>query len=398
MLALEAVERGPLAVAVERGRQLLGEGQERAGVALADGVRARPRPRAARARTRGSARASRTAARRQASSLRSEALVHERRQAVEHILAEVRGRSADRLRAVGRSKPPMNTASRSNRRQSGASSRSWLHAIAPRSDRWRSGTSAAPPPGRSSRPSSRSWIAAGVQEPDPRGGQLDGQRHAAEVGDDRRRRRRRWRPVIANPGLDRLARGRRTAGPPRTAASASGSRRRIARRAAARARAALRRSRSAGAGRPGTGYSCSPEMRSGARLVARIRIRAARRSSSADVARRAPTHLLEVVEHEQDCFGPRARRPGRRAGCATGSLGHAHRARDRRRDERRVRDRRQRHEPDAVRERVRRRLAATWSARRVLPVPPGPVSVSSRALAEQRPDLDRARARAPRTP
>ena len=35
--------------------------------------------------------------------------------------------------------------------------------MAPRSERWRSGTSAAPAPRRSSRPSRRSWIAAGVR-------------------------------------------------------------------------------------------------------------------------------------------------------------------------------------------------------------------------------------------
>ena len=54
-------------------------------------------------------------------------------------------------------------------------------------------------------------------------------------------------------------------------------------------------------------------------------------------------------------------------------------------DQRRVADRFERHEPDAVRELVGRRAPATCSDSRVLPVPPGPVRVSSRVVPSSSP-------------
>ena len=69
---------------------------------------------------------------------------------------------------------------------------------------------------------------------------------------------------------------------------------------------------SRGTGRPGTGYSCSPETRSGARLVAMTDSRSARAEQVGD-DRRAVDHLLEVVEDEQDLPRRRATRRGGRA-------------------------------------------------------------------------------------
>ena len=231
------------------------------------------------------------------------------------------------------------------------------------------------------------------EEPDPRGGQLDGERHAAEVGDDR--------GDVAGVGagdresrLDRARRGRRTAGPTRTPASASGSRARMAAGSCSRS-SGPRRSRSGGVGRPGTGYSCSPEIRSGARLVARIRIRPARRSSSPRSAP-APRTCSRLSRTSSACFGSSSvastsiglrdgssPTPIARAIAGMTSVG--------------VRDAAQRHEPGAVRDTRRRgwpRPAARGASCRCRP---GPVSVTSRVRRRGAPASRRARAPAPRT-
>ena len=106
------------------------------------------------------------------------------------------------------------------------------------------------------------------------------------------------------------------------------------------------REQATGAGRPGTGYSCSPEIRSGARLVAITRsFGAARRRSAMTGA--GVDDLLEVVEDEQhlalrqplhELVARRLRR----------GLGKAERRRDPRRNEGRIADRLERDEPCPV--------------------------------------------------
>ena len=60
---------------------------------------------------------------------------------------------------------------------------------------------------------------------------------------------------------------------------------------------------SGGAGRPGTGYSCSPETRSGMRVVTIAFRFGAAPEQLRDVGP-GLGHLLEVVEHEQDRGAP----------------------------------------------------------------------------------------------
>ena len=137
--------------------------------------------------------------------------------------------------------------------------------------------------------------------------------------------------------------------------------------------------RSRGTGRPGTGYSCSPDTRSAARLVA-ITAQVRRRPEQVGDDRRGLDHLLEVVEDEQhvplgqpldELVARRLRPPSptrpnvvaildaTRPGSRTGSSGHEP-------------------VPSAYSWAT---LAASCSDRRVLPVPPGPVSVSRRVVA-----------------
>ena len=108
---------------------------------------------------------------------------------------------------------------------------------------------------------------------------------------------------------------------------------------------------SGGTGRPGTGYSCSPETRSAAREVART-FRPGRSSQQVGHDRPGVEHLLEVVEHEQH---PLAREPFGEdiGGRAPGRLGDPDRGGEARRHERRFADRLERHEEHAVGEVLR---------------------------------------------
>ena len=219
----------------------------------------------------------------------------------------------------------------------------------------------------------------GRQELDPGGGQLDGERHAVEAGADRGDRR----GVLVGdrePRLDRdrpldeqadglvLAEG----GEVHDAASSAGQAQPLERRSAG--------SGSGGAGRPGTGYSCSPETRSAARLVTiTLRPGAARRRSATTGAASTTCSKLSRTSRTRSVA-----QPVRRATSATGpgaGLRDADGRGDPRRDEHRVADRlerrRRRRRPGSR----RRRRAASCSDSRVLPVPPGPVSVRSRVVA-----------------
>ncbi len=86
--------------------------------------------------------------------------------------------------AVSAVQPPANTPSRANRRRSASASSSSLQAIAPRRVRCRSGRSRLPPR-RSRLCSRRSQDLRGRQHADPRRGELERQRQAAEALGDR---------------------------------------------------------------------------------------------------------------------------------------------------------------------------------------------------------------------
>ena len=344
VLELEAVERGPLAVAVERRRQLLGERQVGAGVALAGSRRRRPRPRAAPARTRGSARASRTAARRRP-----------RRCARGSGPRATPGRRARRRRGPrpgrrrpprrGRSKPPMNTRQPLEQAAVGRVEQ----VVAPH-DRAAQRPLALRDVGRARarqvEPALEPLVDRGRrEEPDPRGGQLDGERHAAEVGDDR--------GDVAGVGagdresrLGPSSRGRRTAGPTRTRRAPPG-RAPGSRRAAARVRAA--RGGRGRAGRAGPGPGTPARRRSAAGPGSW------RGSGSGPRGAAAPRGRSRRRAPARGCRGPATARFGSssvartsiglRDGSSPTPIARAI-ARD---DEVRVRDAAQRHEPGAVR-------------------------------------------------
>ena len=121
-----------------------------------------------------------------ASPLRTQALVDERAEPVEHVDAQLARRSRRRPRRAARSNPPHEhrRAARTGGRTVG-SSRSWLHAIAPaqRPLALRDVRGARP---RQVEPALEPLVdRRRRQEAHAGRGQLDGERHAAEVGDDR---------------------------------------------------------------------------------------------------------------------------------------------------------------------------------------------------------------------
>ena len=219
----------------------------------------------------------------------------------------------------------------------------------------------------------------GRQELDPRGGQLDGQRHAVEPGADGRHRGR----VLVGDGEARPDRHR--ALDEQAHGGVLLDRGRVDDRATRRAGQPLEPLRwlgSGGAGRPGTGYSCSPETCRAARLVTTTLIAGAVRSRSATIGA-GRDDLLEVVEHEQDAS---CRAASRRASSA---IGRARRLRRRRRRRAilgatsigsRIGSSGTKKTPSAKSSETR---AASWSDSRVLPVPPGPGQRQQPGRAEQ---------------
>ena len=127
----------------------------------------------------------------------------------------------------------------------------------------------------------------------------------------------------------------------------------------------------------------SPATPSASRLVARMRRPGQARSSGVGQRgrrrRRRCSQLSSTSSSRCGRSGVRERRQQRPARL----LPHAQRRGHRLGHQRRVGQRRQLDQPHAVRERVRPAPAATCSARRVLPTPPAPVSVSRRVAAEQ---------------
>ena len=108
---------------------------------------------------------------------------------------------------------------------------------------------------------------------------------------------------------------------------------------------------SGGAGRPGTGYSCSPDTCSVARLVTTILIPGAVRSRSATIGAAETTcSKLSSTSRTRPVAQPVGERIGDRPAAA---FRHADGAGDPRGDEHRVADRLERDEEDAVREVVR---------------------------------------------
>ena len=146
----------------------------------------------------------------------------------------------------------------------------------------------------------------------------------------------------------------------------------------------------------GTGNSCSPLMCSG--LAAAAQDVRSGRGGAAVVATSAcgGDNLLEVVEHDQrlalaqvprasvSIMRPRSPAPlnghtrPMAGGTSSGSVIVV-----------------ERHEPGPAREALAEHCAATSIDSRVLPVPPGPVSVTRRASLEQVADLSRSRASRP---
>ncbi len=216
------------------------------------------------------------------------------------------------------------------------------------------------------------------QEPDPRGGELDGERHAAQVGDDRR--------DVARVGVgDREARLDRAPArdeqPDRLEAGEGVG---LVRTDRGGQLLALERSR-AGRGRAGRGVP-------GPGTPARRRSAAARGSWQASgsrpagaAARRCRPGRRAPARGCRGRAGPastRAPSPARRSGCGTGRRRCPSRARspERRGPYRSTIPSGTNQTPSGY---SSARLAATWSASRVLPVPPGPVRVSSRVAREQ---------------
>ncbi len=256
--------------------------------------------------------------------------------------------------------PPANTPSRANRRRSSASRRSWLQSMAPRRVRWRSGRSRPPADRRPSRSPSRWAIAAG----------------------DRRRTR-----AAASSMASGRPSSRRTisaTAAPFSAVSVNSGRTAIARSTNRRtASDAMRTSTSVapagGSDSGGTVNSCSPEIRSGARLDTMTVRRGAPRRRSATIGA-ADTTCSKLSRTSSACRSRRwsrtrsiggwrgASRPieaaiaeGTSSGSVTGASGTNH-------------------APSGNRS---TQSPASASERRVLPVPPGPVRVSSRVFSSR---------------
>ena len=228
-------------------------------------------------------------------------------------------------------KPPANTDSRSRSRCSGSRNRSLLQPIAACSVRWRSGASRDPEPGRSSLRPSRSAMS--------RAGRSAIREAAISMPSGSPSRRRQISATASTSSATSLYPGRTRA--------ARSTKRRIASFASASSTAAP----APGRGNGGTGNSCSPATRNGARLVATI-VESRRRLQEAGQQWSGGHHLLDVVDdHGQGARCEEGAQPGleRRA---TARHEPERRGEDGR-DELRIVDGLERHEPGAVVEAAR---------------------------------------------
>ena len=196
--------------------------------------------------------------------------------------------------------------------------------------------------------------------------------------------------AAASSSASGMPSSRRPSSPRAAAPAGSGSK--PGRTSRARLDQQVDRARPAGSG--ASGSSCSARSRSAVRLVTRIRDGRAGGQQRGHVGR-GRQHLLEVVQHQQHRPAPQpvdeqvehrpaALRPD------------AERGRDRARHLSRVGDRGQVDEPHPV-VRCRPRTAGprTSSASRVLPIPPGPTSVTSRTPGRRQQVGDHGRPRCP---
>ena len=239
--------------------------------------------------------------------------------------------------------------------------------MASRSVCWRAGRSRAPPVSSGSRRSSRASSAAG--------GSTLTRAAASSIASGRPSSRRQ---IAATAGGVRRASGRSRA---RTARARSTNSRTAADRGQLR-RAAVGPRPASGSASGGTGSSCSPREAQPHPAGGQHRQPRAGGQQLGRPAAPPSTHLLEVVEHQQQLRWRRRTRPSRSAERpVAGSRARPSAWAIVGGDQRRVAQRRQVDEADAVRRRRRPTSAATASARRVLPTPPGPVSVSSRDVA-----------------
>ena len=257
--------------------------------------------------------------------------------------------------AVANVPPPWNTDRRANSRRLSASSRSWLQSIAPRSVRWRSGRSRPPADSRPSRSLSRATIAAGVR--------IRTRAAASSMASGRPSSRRTISATAAalsavsvNPWRTAMARSRNR----RTASEPA-----IASRSVAAA---------GGTGSGGTANSCSPAIRSGARLDTIIRSFGAPRRISATTGAPATTcsKLSRTMSAVRSPKCSTTRWSGVRAGASSPT---AVAIEDAIRSGSVTAARGTNHTPPGL---AAITSLATARDRRVLPVPPGPVSVSSR--------------------
>ena len=155
--------------------------------------------------------------------------------------------------------------------------------------------------------------------------------------------------------------------------------------------------RSRGTGRPGTGYSCSPGHAEGrpARRDDRQPLAGSQEVRDDRRARRSPARSCRARAGRGDPASHSTRRS--RGAHRAGGLDEAERAGDPRRDERRVPDRLERHEPDAVAELVGDVGRELEREPRSCRSRPGPVSVRRRVVASRRRRLAQAPPRARRS-
>ena len=297
--------------------------------------------------------------------LPQQALVDQRRHAVKHIEdghrpRRRRPRAADRLgrlqRAAAHEDGQPAEQRLLGRRPAGRSSRRWRRAgsAGARAGRARRRSAAA------ARRSRRASSASRREHLMPRRRQLDRQRQPVQPRGRSRPRPARSRRSARSPARTAGARSHEQAHGRRTASQASG------RRRAARS----------GSASGGTAYSCSPRRCSAARLVTSTSAAGGRQQLGDEPARpRAPARSCPAPAAAAGRAGsslgsrrsgrpPASRTPSAWAMVGTTRAGSRIGARSTRRARR----------PAKCAE----QSAATWSARRVLPMPPGPVSVSSR--------------------
>ena len=310
---------GPVGVLHERAEVL--------GVPPLDVAPASARRRAARRRTPAPSRACGTAGSTSVAIDADQAVPGERVEQVERLVLGEAGDVGGRLDASSRRRRPTAPPASSC---SASSSSPTLHSTVARSVRWRSGRSTGPVPSASS----------DVLEP----GEQRRRCRAAGCGPPRARS-----PAAGRRGAGRSPRRRRVVvGQRRSRGGRPGpGRRTAARRASAASSSSDGRSANAGTvSGADRVLALGPQPQHGA-ARGEDRDAGARGEQLVEVGRDAD-HLLEVVEHEQRRASARSARPGRPSAERVPSIGGADGGGDARQHQRRLGDRRQRHEHRAA--------------------------------------------------